>query len=114
MQGISNLNDDGTICDAACAIWFENGVLATLQSTDSYSTANVFSVIGEHGTLSFVTNPWQPVSGPSTIEWRPFEGYVELIHVDDPHDTFYHQTKLVELHVGHGDTEAARPSPRQL
>lgn len=112
MQGFGNLNDDGTICDAACVIRFENGVLATLQSTDTYGTANAFSVIGEHGTLSFVTNPWQPVSGRSTIEWRPFEGDCELIHVDDPHDAFYHQTKLVELHVGSGATEAARPSPR--
>ena len=112
LQGFGNLNDDGTICDAACSLRFENGVLATLQSTDSYGKANAFSVIGEQGILSFVTNPWQPVGGRSTMEWRPFEGNPELIHVDDPHDAFYHQTVLVELHVGRGEVEAARPSPR--
>ena len=112
MQGFGNLSSDGTICDAACSVRFGNGVLATLQSTDSYGTGNDFSVIGDNGILSFVTNPWQPVAGRSTLKWSPFEGNVELIHVDDPFDAFYHQTKLVELHVSRGDREAARPSPQ--
>jgi predicted dehydrogenase len=112
LQGFGNLNDDGNICDAVCSARFENGVLATLQSTDSYGTENAFSVMGEHGILSFVTNPWQPAAGRSTMEWRPFKGNPELIHVDDPHDAFYHQTVLVERHVGRGEAEVSRPSPR--
>jgi predicted dehydrogenase len=112
MQGFGNINLDRTICDAACSVRFDNGVLATLQSTDSYGKGNAFSVIGDNGILSFVTNPWQPAGGRSTLKWSPFEGGEELIHVDDPFDAFYHQTKLVELHVARGDKEAARPSPR--
>lgn len=112
MQGFCNLNADGIICDAACSVRFDNGVLATLQSSDSYGMDSAFTVIGEHGSLSFVTNPWQPVGGRSTIKWHPFNGDPELMHVEDPHDAFYHQTKLVERHVARGDAEAARPSPR--
>ncbi|UWR63859.1 Gfo/Idh/MocA family oxidoreductase [Phaeobacter inhibens] len=112
LHGFGNLNDDGTVCDAACSVRFENGVLATLHSTDSYGTGNAFTVIGDNGILSFETNPWQPIEGRSTLKWSPFDGTEELIHVEDPHDAFYHQTKLVEHHVARSDREAARPSPR--
>ena len=111
-QGLGNLNDDGTISDAVCSVRFDNGVLATLQSTDSYGTENAFSVMGENGVLSFETNPWQPISGRSTLKWQPYDGTPDFIHVDDNFDAFYHQTKMVERHVAKGDKEAARPSPR--
>lgn len=112
LQGFGNLNEDGNICDAACSVRFANGVLATLQSTDSYGMENGFSVMGENGVLSFVTNPWLPVAGRSTMMWSPYEGDAELIHVDDPFDAFFHQTKLVEREVAQGNTQASRPSPR--
>ena len=112
LQGFGNLNEEGNICDAACSARFGNGVLATLQSTDSYGMGNGFSVMGVNGVLSFVSNPWLPVPGRSAMMWSPYEGEVELIHVDDPFDAFFHQTKLVERHVAQGDREASRPSPR--
>ena len=112
MHGLGNLGGDGTICDAACTVRFDNGVLATLQSTDSFGMHHRFDVMGDKGMLSFASNPWQPEAGRSTLKWTPYEGEMELIHVDDPFDAFYHQTKLVEHHVARGDREAARPSPR--
>ena len=112
LQGFGTLNADGVICDAACAVRFDNGVLATLQSTDSYGTANFFSVTGTKGELRFVTNPWQPVAGRGHIQWRPFDGKTTNIFVDDDFDAFYHQIKMVERHVAAGDCQAARPSPQ--
>ena len=112
MQGFGSLGSDNTIVDAACSVRFDNGVLATLQSTDSFGMSNAFSVLGDNGVLNFVTNPWLPVAGRNTMCWSPYDGEPELIHVDDPHDAFYHQTKLVEHHVALGHREAARPSPR--
>lgn len=112
LQGFGGLNGDNTVCDAACAVKFDNGVLATLQSTDSYGTANAFSLRGTNGELRFVTNPWQPVAGRAHLQWCPYDAPVEDIYVEDAFDAFYHQIKMVEHHVAAGDTQAARPSPR--
>lgn len=112
LAGFGNLNADGNVCDAAVSIHFENGVLANLQSTDSYGTNNAFSAQGSHGELRFVTNPWQPVAGRGHMQWCPYGGAVEDIYVDDDYDAFYHQIKMVELHVKSNELEAARPSPR--
>ncbi len=112
LHGVGNLNEDNTICDAACSVRFDNGVLATLQSTDSYGTSNAFSVLGSKGELRFVSNPWQPISGRSHMQWRPYDGAIEDVYVNDDFDAFYHQIKLVEHHANAQDREAARPSPR--
>lgn len=112
LRGVGNLGADGTVCDAACTVRFDNGVLATLQSTDSYGTRNAFSVLGTKGELRFVSNPWQPIGGRSHLQWCPYDGQIEDIYVEDDFDAFYHQIKMVERHVLAGDREAARPSPR--
>ncbi len=101
-----------TVSDAALAVRFGDGVLATLQSSGNYGNTSEFSVAGDGGVLRFATNPWLPVGGENIITWQPHGGDVEHIVVDDPHDAFYHQVKMVERHVAAGDTEAARPSPR--
>ncbi len=111
LHGVGNLNSDNTICDAACLVRFDNGVIATLQSTDSYGTCNAFSVLGSKGELRFVSNPWQPIAGRSHLQWRPYDGDVEDIYVEDDFDAFYHQIKMVERHVMAKEQEAARPSP---
>ncbi len=111
LHGVGNLNSDNTICDAACSVRFDNGVLATLQSTDSYGTSNAFSVLGSKGELRFVSNPWQPIAGRSHLQWRPYDGDVEDIYVENDFDAFYHQIKMVERHVMAKEQEAARPSP---
>lgn len=118
MTGDEAVDTPGTICDAAMAVRFGNGALATLQSTDSVGDASEFSIIGERGVLRFETNPWLPVAGDNVLTWSPFDGgagaehHAETIVVNDPNDAFYHQIKLVERCVADGVLEAPRPSPR--
>lgn len=111
-SAVGNRNDDGNICDAAAAVRFDNGVLATLQSSDSYGSASEFTVVGDKATLRFETNPWLPVAGENVLTLTEFDGGSETIIVSDPHDAFYHQIKMVERCVAEGRTEATRPSPR--
>ncbi len=103
---------DGTVCDAALAVRFDDGVLATIQSSDNYGNTSEFSVAGDNGVLRFNTNPWLPMPGENILWWQPHGMGVEQIVVNDPHDAFYHQIKMVERHVAAQDTEATRPSPR--
>lgn len=105
---------DDTIADAALTIRFDNGVLASLCSSDSYGMTHDFLVEGDRGVLRFATNPWLPVAGENVITWQPFDAEAtnETIVVHDEHDAFFHQVKMVERHVAAGAVEAARPSPR--
>lgn len=113
LTGFGNVSDhDGTICDAAVSVRFDNGVLANLQSTDSYGMAHEFSISGENGVLRFVTNPWLPVAGRNHLQWCPYGGEIEDIHVTSKQDGFYHQIKMVEEAVSAGRRQAERPSPR--
>lgn len=104
--------EDGTLTDAVLSARFESGVLATLQSTDTYGMAHGFTIMGEHGTLAFKTNPWLPMAGDNILVWQPYDGEPEEITVTDPHDAFYHQIKMVERCLDEGHIEAPRPSPR--
>ncbi|UTW55057.1 Gfo/Idh/MocA family protein [Kordiimonas sp. SCSIO 12610] len=103
---------DGNLQDASTAVRFNNGVLATLQSSDSYGLAHRFDVIGENGTLSFITNPWLPLAGRNHIRWEGYDGSTEDIYVDADHDAFYHQVKMVEASLSQKSKEAIRPAPR--
>lgn len=103
---------DGNVVDAALTVRFDDGVLASLQSSDSYGNGSEFSISGDHGVLRFETNPWLPVPGVNAFAWQPFDGPVERIVVEDANDAFYHQVKMVERSVAEGRTEAERPSPR--
>jgi predicted dehydrogenase len=114
IAAVGNTNDDNSICDAAVSIRFGNGVLATLQSSDSYGNGSEFAITGDRGMLRFETNPWLPEAGDNVLTFHRFDDDAEpeTIVVSDPQDAFYHQTKLVERCVAQGLTEAPRPSPR--
>ena len=103
---------DGNICDSAVVVKFDNGVLANLQSSDSYGMDYGFTIMGDKGALRFVTNPWLPVAGRNHIQWQRYGGQTEDIFVDAAHDAFYHQIKMVETALAAGQKEATRPSPR--
>ena len=103
IAGMGNVSDhDGTICDAAVTVRFENGVLATLQSTHSYDMAQGFTIAGDKGTLRFVTNTWMTSAGRNHLQWMPYDGDLEDIYIDTGHDPFYHQVKMVESAVSAG------------
>ncbi len=103
---------DGTIADAVLSARFGNGVLATVHSADTVGMAHDFCITGGNGVLCFETNPWLPLGGRNELTWLPFDGEPEPIVVDDDHDVFFHQIKLVERCLAEGRTEAPRPSPR--
>jgi len=112
-SGTGNVSGhDGNICDAALTVRFSNGLLATLQSTDSYGMSFDFAVHGDRGVLRFRTNPWLPVAGENVLEVQEYGGAPETIIVTSPYDAFRHQVMRVEQRLLHGRTEAPRPSPR--
>lgn len=113
LSGYGNISfHDNNICDAALAVRFGCGVLATLQSTDSFGMSFDFSVRGERGCLRFVTNPWLPVAGDNLIEITDYGAVPETIVIGSDHDAFGHQVRLVEHCLRQGLKEAPRPSPQ--
>jgi predicted dehydrogenase len=112
IKAFGNTNTDGNVCDATISVKFENGVLANLQSTDSYGMAHAFSISGDKGILTFKSNPWLPGKQGAHIVWQPYIGESEDIIVDDARDGFHHQVKLVEDAMERKITQAERPSPR--
>lgn len=105
-------NDDGNIQDTAATVRFDNGVLATLHSSDSYGFAHSFEIVTTTGALRLATNPWLPVAGENRMVWQPYNGPARDIIVTDDNDAFYHQTRMVERALAAGSKEAPRPSPR--
>lgn len=101
--------------DAALVTRFANGVLATVQASDSYGNGNSFVIQGTKASLRFLTNPWLPQAGEGSnvMEIRPNggSGEIERIEVGGDWDAFGYQVKKVEEGVRGGVKEASRPSP---
>lgn len=98
--------------DAALAVRFSNGVLATLQSSDSHGMDHGFAVSTSRGLLRWETNPWLPSPDANTVVWEPHDGEPRTIEFADGHDAFFHQVQMIERLVAAGATRARRPSPR--
>jgi predicted dehydrogenase len=112
-SGTGNVSEhDGNICDAALNVRFSNGVLATLQSTDSYGMSFDFAVHGDRGVLRFKTNPWLPVAGENVLEVQQYDGDTQTVVITSSCDAFQHQVMRVEKCLREGLIEAPRPSPR--
>jgi predicted dehydrogenase len=103
---------DGNVSDAAVSVRFSNGVLATLQSTDSYGMAWNFTIYGNKGVARFKTNPWLPVAGDNVIEIEIYGHAPERTFVSSGLDAFQHQVSSVETALRDKLTQAPRPSPR--
>ncbi|KFA63360.1 hypothetical protein S40285_01858 [Stachybotrys chlorohalonatus IBT 40285] len=113
ISGLGNLSDDKShVRDAALNIRFGNGVLGTIQSTDSFGNDFSFAIRGEKAVLRFKTNPWLPPAGDSVMEIRTYAGgKVEDVVVSAEHDAFGCQVRRVEECLAAGSNEAPRPSP---
>ncbi|RGP77796.1 hypothetical protein FLONG3_4090 [Fusarium longipes] len=113
LQGFGNISTEGSVHvrDASLTVRFDNGVLASLQSTDSYGNDSSFSILGDKGRIRFVTNPWLPIAGDNVIEVKTYGGETEQIVVPAELDAFGHQVKTVEDCLCRGVKEAERPSP---
>lgn len=103
---------DGNLIDTSMVARFENGVTATLHSTDGTGMAHGFTVVTDRGTLRFETNPWLPDPDQNAFIWQPYEGPAERFEANTGHDAFYHQVQMVEQALAEGWSEAKRPSPR--
>lgn len=112
IKAAGSLTADGTVGAATAAVRFDNGVLATLASTDNYGMAHAFSILTDTGELRIDTNPWLPVAGDNVITWAPYEGEPETIVVADDNDAFFHQIQTIEQAVAAGENQAPRPSPQ--
>ncbi|KAL7941307.1 hypothetical protein V8C42DRAFT_182114 [Trichoderma barbatum] len=113
VNGMGNLSNEGSLHarDASLNVRFDNGVLATIQSTDSFGNDFSFSIQGNKGVLRFKTNPWLPLAGDNIIEIKTYGGATEEIIVPAQLDAFGHQVKRVEDCIAQGLKEAPRPSP---
>lgn len=113
LQALGNLSPDNThVRDAALIARFENGLVATLQSTDSFGNDFSFTIQGTKGSLKFRTNPWLPLAGPNIMELREYGGKTSEIVVESTLDAFGWQVKTVEKSLAADAKEASRPSPR--
>ncbi|KAM3562037.1 hypothetical protein MY1884_002033 [Beauveria asiatica] len=115
-HGTLATSDDGVTFarDAALTVRFEDaGVLATLQSSDSFGNDFAFAIQGDRASLTFETNPWlPPAPGDSIFRIKTYKGgAVETVTVPSSMDAFGHQIKKVEAYVASGAREPARPSP---
>ncbi|PTB63304.1 NAD(P)-binding protein [Trichoderma citrinoviride] len=113
VAGLGNLSNEGSLHarDASLNVRFDNGVLATIQSTDSFGNDFSFSIQGDKGVLRFKTNPWLPLAGDNVMELKTYGGATEEIVVPAQMDAFGHQVKRVEDCITQGLKEAPRPSP---
>ncbi|KAH6603134.1 hypothetical protein Trco_007909 [Trichoderma cornu-damae] len=113
VTGLGNLSNQDTlhIRDASLNVRFDNGVLATIQSTDSSGNDFSFSILGDKGALRFRTNPWLPLAGDNILEIKTYGVSTEEIVVRAQMDAFAHQVKRVEDCIVQGLKEAPRPSP---
>jgi predicted dehydrogenase len=113
VSGHGNLSaTDRTVCDAALAVRFDTGALATLQSTDSFGMSFDFTVRGDRGSVSFKTNPWLPVAGDNILAVEEYGSKLEQVRVSSDLDGFGQQVRVVEDCLGLGLRQAKRPSPR--
>jgi dihydrodiol dehydrogenase / D-xylose 1-dehydrogenase (NADP) len=113
LQALGNLSSDSShVRDAALVVRFGDGMVATLQSTDSFGNDFAFTVQGTKGSLKFRTNPWLPVAGRSVMELKTFGGETQEIVVESPLDAFGWQVKTVEKCLADGAKEASRPAAR--
>ncbi|KAF5723981.1 hypothetical protein FMUND_1302 [Fusarium mundagurra] len=113
LHGFGNISTEGSVHvrDASLTVRFDNGVLASLQSTDSYGNDSSFAILGDKGRIRFITNPWLPIAGDNIIEIKTYGGSTEEIIVPAGMDAFGYQVKKVEEYLSHGVKTAERPSP---
>ncbi|WP_336800437.1 Gfo/Idh/MocA family protein [Kaistia sp. MMO-174] len=103
---------DGNVSEAALAVRFDNGILATVQTAETYGMHPEFTVVGDRGSLRFLDNPWLPQAGASRLLVTGFDGAIEEIVVESDADAFLHQVRMVERSLAAGLKAAERPSPR--
>jgi dihydrodiol dehydrogenase / D-xylose 1-dehydrogenase (NADP) len=103
---------DGNVSEAALAVRFGCGILATVQTAETYGMFPDFKVIGDKGSLRFLDNPWLPEAGESRLLFTGFDGSREEIVVASDADAFVHQVRMVERSLAGGLRNAERPSPR--
>ncbi|SCX30122.1 Glucose-fructose oxidoreductase precursor [Agrobacterium sp. DSM 25558] len=88
--------DGGPITEASLTIRYEQGLLASIHSSDTFGLRSDLSIHGEIGTIVFKTNPWLPEAGINRMELQHHDGRVEVIDVESELDGFGHQIRNAE------------------
>ncbi|CRK44121.1 hypothetical protein BN1723_016317 [Verticillium longisporum] len=116
LQAAGNVSHDGGVAhgrDAALMLRLDNGLLATIQSTDSYGKDTGFVVQGDKAVMTFKTNPWLPVAGDNVLTIETYKtGETREVVVTASEDAFACQVKKVEEAFAAGHKEAKRPAAR--
>lgn len=102
---------DRNICDATAILKFDNGLIASITSTDSFGMSHEFIVRGELGSVRFLTNPWLPAVGENSLEIEIYGHPIERLTLSSGYDAFDYQVQLVEAAIRNGQREATSPSP---
>lgn len=103
---------DANVCEAAAAMRFGSGALASIHTAETYGNVSHFEVLGTNGRFTFESNPWLPARGVNRFSWAGYNGSTEEFIVDDPLDAFDYQVRMVENSLAAKRLEAQRPSPR--
>ena len=102
---------DGNICEASMHLRLPNGVVAMLHTDETFGMSSEFVVVGDKGSLRFVTNPWLPEE-LSTIEITTLEGERQQIDVTAEGDAFSYQIKHIREAIEAGEQKIERPAAR--
>lgn len=112
ITGFGSLSEkDGNICEASMQLRLPNGVVGLIHTAETFGMFSEFVVIGEKGSLRFVTNPWLP-GELNTLELTSVDGERQQIEVTGDGDAFYYQIKNIRQAIEQGRRYIDRPAAR--
>lgn len=110
--GMGNRSErDGNICEASMMLGLPNGVTARIHTAETYGMFSDFVIVGEKGSLRFVSNPWLPEKA-NTMTLTLFDNEPQSIDVTAEGDAFFYQIQHIREAIEQGTTEIDRPLPR--
>ena len=112
LKAFGSISDkDGNICETAMTLALPNGVTAQLHTAETFGMFSEFVVVGEMGSLRFLSNPWLPEKDGNVIEITPFDGDAQRIEIMADGDAFYYQVKQIREALEQGKRIIGRPIP---
>ena len=86
-------DNQGNIVDATINLTFSNGVTAIIHSAETFNADAEFTIEGEHGVISLLSNLWLPKSDVNQLSVSDHKGNCEIITVNSCGDAFFYQTQ---------------------
>ncbi|MQB04463.1 gfo/Idh/MocA family oxidoreductase [Agrobacterium tumefaciens] len=111
VTGSGSSEIDGVLTEAALTIRYDEGLIASIYSSDSYGLRSDLSIHGELGTIVFKTNPWLPEAGVSRMEIQFHDGRTEVVEIESELDSFGHQVRSIERSIQAREIVPIKPAP---